>query len=350
MNAPFVEAIGLARHYRVGGRVLRALDGVDIAIGRGETLGLVGESGSGKSTLGRTLVGLQTPTLGRVYFDGQDTAALTGAASRALHRRRQLVFQDPSGALNPRMTLGATLTEHLRVQGWSRAEARARVPEVLRQAGLSPAYASSYPHEISGGQRQRAVIARAISTDPDFIVADEPVSALDVSTRAQIINLLRRLQQARGLTMLFISHDLSVVAHTCRRVAVMYLGRIVEIAPRESLFAAPLHPYTAALLSAVPLPDPLRERARSRIILHGETPDPSAPPAGCRFHPRCPLATEVCTRRDPEMREMAPGHAAACHHAGEAPSVEAVAAAARLREAAASATLMRDRAALEGSS
>ena len=323
MSAPLVEAVGLARHYRVEGRVLRALDGVDIAIARGETLGLVGESGSGKSTLGRTLIGLQTPTHGTVRFDGQDTATVTGPALRQLRRRRQLVFQDPSGALNPRMTIGATLTEHLRVQGWDRAAARARVPDVLQQAGLVPGYAARYPHEISGGQRQRAVIARAISTDPDFLVADEPVSALDVSTRAQIINLLRQLQRARGLGMLFISHDLSVVAHACRNVAVMYLGRIVELAPREALFAAPLHPYSAALLSAVPLPDPVRERARSRIILPGETPDPSAPPPGCRFHPRCPLATDVCARVDPPMRELSPGHAAACHHADRVPHVVA---------------------------
>ncbi|MDA8249139.1 MAG: ATP-binding cassette domain-containing protein [Rhodospirillales bacterium] len=317
MSAPLVEAVGLTRHYQLGKRVLRALDGVDITIARGETLGLVGESGSGKSTLGRTLVGLQSPTQGSLRFDGVDTAGITGAALRQLHRRRQLVFQDPSGALNPRMTIGATLTEHLRVQGWTRAAARVRVPEVLTQAGLSPAHAARYPHEISGGQRQRAVIARAISTDPDFLVADEPVSALDVSTRAQIINLLRSLQRARGLGMLFISHDLSVVAHTCRRVAVMYLGRVVELAPREALFANPLHPYTKALLSAVPLPDPLRERARSRIILRGETPDPSAPPSGCRFHPRCPLATEICVRVDPPMRPLGPDQTAACHHAGE---------------------------------
>ncbi len=323
MTAPLVEAIGLTRHYYVQGRVLRALDGIDIAIERGETLGLVGESGSGKSTLGRTLVGLQAPTRGTVRFDGADTAGVTGPALRQLRRRRQLVFQDPSGALNPRMTIGATLTEHLRAQGWDRAAARARVPDVLRQAGLSPDYATSYPHEVSGGQRQRAVIARAISTDPDFLVADEPVSAVDVSMRAQIINLLRALQRARGLSMLFISHDLSVVAHTCRRVAVMYLGRIVELAPREALFATPLHPYTAALLSAVPLPDPVRERARSRIILPGETPDPSAPPSGCRFHPRCPLATEICMRVDPPMRMLAPHHATSCHHAEQVPRIAA---------------------------
>ncbi|MFI5012677.1 MAG: ABC transporter ATP-binding protein [Hyphomicrobiales bacterium] len=321
MTGKLVEAISLSRHYRMSrGRILRALDGVDMAIERGETLGLVGESGSGKSTLGRTLVGLQAPTLGSVRFDGEDTAGADGAALRLLRRRRQLVFQDPSSALNPRMTIGSTLTEHLRVQGWSRKAARARVPEVLAQAELPAAYAGRYPHEISGGQRQRAVIARAISTDPDFIVADEPVSALDVSTRAQIINLLRGLQRSRGLTMLFISHDLSVVAHTCRNVAVMYLGRIVELAPRQALFAAPLHPYTAALLSAIPLADPRRERTRRRVMLKGETPDPSSAPSGCRFHPRCPIATEECARIDPALRVLAPGHSAACHHAGKVPA------------------------------
>jgi oligopeptide transport system ATP-binding protein len=317
VSAPLVEAVALARHYRLGRGVLRALDGVDMAIGRGETLGLVGESGSGKSTLGRTLVGLQTPTRGLVRFDGHDPAAVDRATLRQIRRRRQLVFQDPSGALNPRMTIGATLREHLRVQGWDRSGIGARVPEVLDQAGLPPEFAGRYPHEISGGQRQRAVIARAISTDPDFIVADEPVSALDVSTRAQIINLLRRLQRTRGLTMLFISHDLSVIAHTCRNVAVMYLGRVVELAPREALFAAPLHPYTVALLSAIPVADPVRERTRRRVILQGETPDPSSIPTGCRFHPRCPIATEICRRVDPPLVAHAPAHSAACHHAGE---------------------------------
>ena len=296
--------------------MLRALDGVDVAVDAGETLGLVGESGSGKSTLGRTLVGLQTPTQGVVRFAGADTKGAQGEALRALRRRRQFVFQDPSGALNPRMTLGTALVEHLSVQGFSREQARARAAEVLVQSGLSAGYARRYPHELSGGQRQRAVIARAISTDPDFLVADEPVSALDVSTRAQIINLLRGLQRARGLSMLFISHDLSVVAHTCRRVAVMYLGRIVETAPREALFAAPLHPYTHALLSAVPVPDPARERGRRRIMLLGEPPDPSAPPPGCRFHPRCARATEICRVEDPVLIERRPGHEAACHHHG----------------------------------
>ena len=316
-----VEAVGLSRHYTVGRRVLRALDRVDLAIGHGETLGLVGESGSGKSTLGRTLLGLQPPTEGVVRFDGADIAGASGDRLRALRRRRGLVFQDPSGALNPRMTVGATLREHLLVQGFSRAATTARVPEVLRQSGLDPELAARYPHELSGGQRQRAVIARAISTDPDFIVADEPVSALDVSTRAHVINLLRALQHARGLSMLFISHDLSVVAHTTQRVAVLYLGRVVEVAPRARLFATPLHPYTHALLSAVPMPDPVHERARQRIILAGDTPDPTAPPTGCSFHPRCQRATGICRGEEPALLGHAPFHFAACHHAGPPQSV-----------------------------
>ena len=234
MSETLVEAVNLARRYKLpGNQILRAVDGVDLAIDRGGTLGLVGESGSGKSTFGRMLVGLQTPSAGDVRFEGETVAGAAGAKLVRLRRQRQIVFQDPSGALNPRMTLGDTIVEHLRVQGWSRPEARVRAPEVLTQAGLSNAFSDRYPHEVSGGQRQRAVIARAISTDPAFIVADEPVSALDVSTRAQIMNLLRDLQRKSGLTMLFISHDLSVVAHMCREVAVMYLGRIVERAPRE---------------------------------------------------------------------------------------------------------------------
>jgi oligopeptide/dipeptide ABC transporter ATP-binding protein len=227
-----------------------------------------------------------------------------------------LVFQDPSGALNPRMTIGATLAEHLRVQGWDRRAVQERIPDMLEQAGLPSAFAERYPHEISGGQRQRRDCSRNQHRSRFHRRADEPVSALDVSTRAQIINLLRGLQRTRGLSMLFISHDLSVVAHTCRNVAVMYLGRIVEMGPREALFAAPRHPYTAALLSAIPLPDPPLERTRRRLLLKGETPDPSNVPSGCRFHPRCPIATEICARVDPEMRRLAPRHGAACHHSG----------------------------------
>ncbi len=315
MSEALVEAIGLVRHYKLTGkRLLRAVDGVDLAIGRGGTLGLVGESGSGKSTLGQTLVGLQNPSAGEVRFEGETVVGARGAKLVRLRRQRQIVFQDPSSALNPRMTLGDTIVEHLRVQGWPRLEARARAGEVLTLAGLSEAFSGRYPHEVSGGQRQRAVIARAVSTDPAFIVADEPVSALDVSTRAQIMNLLRELQRRSGLTMLFISHDLSIVAHMCRDVAVMYLGQVVERAPRDSLFKAPLHPYTAALLSAIPLPDPVLERTRTRIVLKGETPDPSAIPSGCRFHTRCLRATEVCAKVPPEMRALFPGHTVACHH------------------------------------
>ena len=315
MSEALVEAIGLVRHYKLTGkRLLRAVDGVDLAIGRGGTLGLVGESGSGKSTLGQTLVGLQNPSAGEVRFEGETVVGARGAKLVRLRRQRQIVFQDPSGALNPRMTLGATIVEHLRVQGWPRAEARERAVQVLSLAGLSEAFSGRYPHEVSGGQRQRAVIARAVSTDPAFIVADEPVSALDVSTRAQIMNLLRELQRRSGLTMLFISHDLSIVAHMCREVAVMYLGQVVEYAPRDSLFRTPLHPYTAALLSAIPLPDPVLERSRTRIVLKGEPPDPSAIPSGCRFHTRCLRATEVCAKVPPEMRALLPGHTVACHH------------------------------------
>ena len=319
MSEAIVEAIGLALHYELPGkRLLRAVDGVDLTIGRGATLGLVGESGSGKSTLGRTLVGLQNPSAGEVRFEGEPVAGAGRAKLVRLRRQRQIVFQDPSGALNPRMTLGDTIVEHLRVQGFSRAAARERAGEVLTLAGLSRAFSGRYPHEVSGGQRQRAVIARAISTDPAFIVADEPVSALDVSTRAQIMNLMRELQRRSGLTMLFISHDLSIVAHMCREVAVMYLGQVVERAPRDSLFRTPLHPYTAALLSAIPAPDPVLERTRTRIVLKGETPDPSAIPTGCRFHTRCLRATEVCTKVTPETRALLPGHTVACHHPLEA--------------------------------
>jgi oligopeptide/dipeptide ABC transporter ATP-binding protein len=322
MTDPLVEAIGLSRLYRVSrNRVLRAVDHVDMNVGRGTTLGLVGESGSGKTTLGRTLVGLQAPSLGAILFEGQDVAGASGQRLVRLRRQRQIVFQDPSGALNPRMTIGDTIVEHLRVQGWARVDARARAQEVFEQAGLSRQYLPRYPHEISGGQRQRAVIARAISTDPAFIVADEPVSALDVSTRAQIMNLLRDLQASRGMTMLFISHDLSVVAHMCRQVAVMYLGRIVELAPRETLFRTPLHPYTMALLSAIPLPDPARERTRPRIALIGEAPDPAAIPSGCRFRTRCPRATDLCRQTDPPMRQATLDHSFACHHPLERPTL-----------------------------
>ena len=266
MSEAIVEAIGLALHYRLPGkRLLRAVDGVDLTIGRGATLGLVGESGSGKSTLGRALVGLQSPSGGEVRFEGEAVAGARRAKLLRLRRQRQIVFQDPSGALNPRMTLGDTIVEHLRVQGFSRVAARERAGEVFTLAGLSRAFSDRYPHEVSGGQRQRAVIARAISTDPAFIVADEPVSALDVSTRAQIMNLLRELQRRSGLTMLFISHDLSIVAHMCREVAVMYLGRVVERAPRE--LAVP--DSAASLHGRAPVCDSIaRPRSRAHADAH----------------------------------------------------------------------------------
>ncbi len=314
---PLVEAIGLHRRYKLpGGRVLRALDGIDLAIEAGDTVGLVGESGSGKSTLGRTLVGLQTASEGTVRFAGTDVDGARGTALAMLRRQRQFVFQDPSAALNPRMTVATTLSEHMAALGVRRSDRRARTGSALALAGLDAAFAGRYPHELSGGQRQRAVIARALSTEPDFVVADEPVSALDVSTRAQIVNLLAELQRARHLTMLFISHDLSIVAHLCRRVAVMYLGRLVEVGTRDALFAAPLHPYTHALMSAVPVPDPLRERTRRRIVLEGETPDAAAIPSGCRFHPRCGRATSVCREVDPALVVAADQHLVACHHPG----------------------------------
>jgi len=315
MTDMLIQAKNLVRHYPLGRhRILHALDGVDLGVARGATLGLVGESGSGKSTLGRILVGLQKPSLGNVLFEGKDTATPERSFVARLRRERQIIFQDPSGALNPRMTVGATVVEHLRVQGWSRADARRQAAAAIEQAGLATAFMARYPHEISGGQRQRAVIARAISTDPAFIVADEPVSALDVSTRAQIMNLLRQLQAERGLTMLFISHDLSVVAHMCSDVAVMHLGRIVERAPRAVLFRMPRHPYTAALLSAIPIPDPARERRRARIILKGETPNPADKPSGCSFHTRCPRATELCRGIDPPLQPIRLNHQIACHH------------------------------------
>lgn len=317
MTEMLIEARGLARHYLVSRhRILRALDGVDLGVARGATLGLVGESGSGKSTLGRTLVGLQKPSLGQVLFEGKDTTTSEPSFMARLRRERQIIFQDPSGALNPRMTIGATVVEHLSVQGWSRADAQSQAAAAIEQAGLATSFLSRYPHEISGGQRQRAVIARAISTDPAFIVADEPVSALDVSIRAQIMNLLRQLQRERGLTMLFISHDLSVVAHMCSDVAVMHLGRIVERAPRAALFKTPRHPYTGALLSAIPIPDPARERQRQRlrIILKGEVPNPANKPSGCSFHTRCPRASELCRSVDPPLQSIGTEHQTACHH------------------------------------
>jgi oligopeptide transport system ATP-binding protein len=297
---------------------VKAVDGVTLMIRRGETLGLVGESGCGKSTTGRTILQLDRPTSGEVWFDGQDLVRLQGENLRRMRRRFQMIFQDPYASLNPRMTVGDIIGEPLEVHDLTRgANPRGRVEELLRIVGLDPSFTNRYPHEFSGGQRQRIGIARALAVNPDFVVCDEPVSALDVSIRAQVLNLLQSLQQQFGLTYLFIAHDLAVVRHISDRVAVMYLGKIVELADRDALYANPQHPYTRALLSAVPIPSPKIERKRERIILIGDAPSPSNPPPGCPFHTRCPIArTGLCDITVPEWREIAPGQWVACHLAG----------------------------------
>lgn len=293
---------------------VQAVDNVSFEIRKGETLGLVGESGCGKSTTGRTILQLYRPTSGRVFYGDSELTSLKGESLRQMRRNMQMIFQDPYASLNPRLTIGNIIAEPLEVHKiGSKTEQRERVQELLRLVGLSPYFINRYPHEFSGGQRQRIGVARALALQPDFIVCDEPISALDVSIQAQVVNLLEELQEEFGLTYLFIAHDLSMVRHISDRTAVMYLGKIVELSTRDELYSNPLHPYTQALLSAVPVPDPIKEGKRQRIILEGDVPSPVNPPKGCRFHPRCPLAIDVCKEAQPEWREVSPDHWVACH-------------------------------------
>lgn len=311
MYFPLTRGIVLQR---VVGYV-HAVDGVSFTIERGQTLGLVGESGSGKTTVGRTITRLYKPTAGQILYDHMDLARLEGEELRQMRRRVQMVFQDPFASLNPRFTIGSLIAEPMHIYNTgSNNEIRKRTAELMRVVGLRPEYIDRYPHEFSGGQRQRIAVARALSINPDFVVADEPVSALDVSVRAQVLNLLQRLQRQFNLTYLFVSHDLSVVRHVADRIAVMYLGRIVELADRDELYATPQHPYTKALLSAVPIPDPKIEKRRQRIILAGDLPSPVNIPSGCRFHTRCPMAQQICREVEPTFeRKEGREHFAACH-------------------------------------
>ena len=311
---PLLSIRDLEVHFDLGGRqVVKAVDGVSLDIFPGETLGLVGESGCGKSTLGRAILRLTEPTSGQVIFRNQDLAHLSDRSLREQRRHLQIIFQDPYASLNPRMTIGQIVGEPLETFRLARgAAAEKRVKELLETVGLSQRYIKRYPHEFSGGQRQRIGIARALAVDPDFIVADEPISALDVSIQAQILNLLERLQDQKQLTYLFISHDLRAIRHVSDRAAVMYLGKLVELADAKTIYDEPLMPYTKALISAVPVPDPQIEATRQRITLEGDVPSPINPPTGCRFHTRCPFAIEACREVEPQLVEIKPAHYAAC--------------------------------------
>ena len=322
---PLLDVRGLRMHFPVTEGIVarrkigevKAVDGIDFTMQRGETLGLVGESGCGKTTTGRCILRLERPTEGAIIYDGTDIATLAQKDLRPLRRRIQVVFQDPYSSLNPRMKVGDIIGEPMKVHGIEpdAPKRAARVRELLHVCGLNPRFADRYPHEMSGGQRQRVGIARALALEPEFIVCDEAVSALDVSIQAQVINLLEDLREQFHLTYLFIAHDLSVVRHICHRVAVMYLGRIVELADADELFGNPLHPYTQALLAAVPVPDPTVETARNFRPVQGEVPSPINPPSGCVFHPRCPIAVTACRNARPQMRELRPGHFVACTEA-----------------------------------
>ena len=320
MSEPLLRVENLTKNFEIGGglfargQIVHAVDGVSFAIGKGETLGLVGESGSGKSTTGRCVLRLIEPTSGEIAFENSDVVAMNSTALRALRRDIQIIFQDPFASLNPRMTVGAIIGEALTIHSLAKTRAAftARVVDLLETVGLQADHMRRYPHEFSGGQRQRIGIARALAVEPKLIVCDEPVSALDVSIQAQVINLLEDLQQKFGIAYLFIAHDLSVVEHISMRVAVMYLGRIVEIASARDLYATPLHPYTEALLSAVPVTDPAARR--QRIVLQGEVPSPIDPPTGCHFHTRCPIRQlPLCSSKVPELKETTGGHKVACH-------------------------------------
>ncbi|MBT3321891.1 MAG: dipeptide ABC transporter ATP-binding protein [Anaerolineae bacterium] len=319
---PLLRLENLTKHFPITKGVIvqkqvgavQAVDNISFEIYRGETLGLVGESGCGKSTTGRAILQLHEPTSGKVFYDGVDLTEASNAEMREMRRNIQIIFQDPYASLNPRMTVGSIIAEPLEIHNiGTAAERQERVKELLELVSLNPFFINRYPHEFSGGQRQRIGVARALALQPDFIVCDEPISALDVSIQAQVVNLLEELQDEFGLTYLFIAHDLSMVRHISDRVAVMYLGKIVELAPRDAVYENPLHPYTQALLSAVPVPDPVVERKRKRVILEGDVPSPSNPPSGCRFHTRCPIAEDICSQEPPIWREAEEEHWVACH-------------------------------------
>ena len=319
MVEALISARNIKKHFNVGEGILKAVDGISFDIYPGETFGLVGESGCGKSTAGRTIIRLYDPTEGELFFNGRDIYNLSRREMQEVRRNFQMIFQDPYASLNPRMTVEEIVAEPLDIHGAykNKDERRSRVVELLELVGLNEEHAMRFPHEFSGGQRQRIGIARALALNPKFIVCDEPISALDVSIQAQVVNLLKDLQEKLGLTYLFIAHDLSMVRYISDRVAVMYLGHLMELAPSEELYEDPMHPYTRALLSAIPIPDPDIQRERNRIMLEGDVPSPIDPPEGCRFVDRCKYATDICRQVTPKFEELKPGHFVACHRAGE---------------------------------